>query len=83
MPHDGRFKTGQVCPASGVYGFAGHVDASVTDEPTPAEREIPLAPRGKRANQVRPGNSVVRGCERFPPLRSTGTAVWWVLRSFA
>ena len=66
MPHDGRFKTGQVCPASGVYGFAGHVDVAVTDEPTPAEREIPLT----------------KG-ERFPPLRSTGTAVWWVLRSFA
>ena len=66
MPRDGRFKTGWVCPTSGVYGFAGHVDPLDARKPTEREREIPLA----------------KG-ERFPPLRSTGTAVWWVLRRFA
>ncbi len=66
MPRDGRFKTGQVCPTSGVYGFAGHVDPGAGAVPTEEEREIPLA----------------KG-ERFPPLRSTKTACWWVLRRFA
>lgn len=66
MPPDGRFKTGQICPTSGVYGFAGHVLPRVREEPTAQEREIPLA----------------KG-ERFPPLRSTKAACWWVLRSFA
>lgn len=66
MPHDGRFKTGGVCPTSGVYGFAGHLDPLDPRQPTAEEREVPLS----------------KG-ERFPPLRSTGTACWWVLRTFA
>lgn len=66
MPRDGRFKTGQICPTSGVYSFAGHVSPGLQEDPTPNERDIPLA----------------KG-ERFPPLRSTRSACWWVLRSFA
>jgi hypothetical protein len=38
-----RYKTGQVCEASGVYIFDGYTDGSTTPSPTEAERVIPLS----------------------------------------
>ncbi|HEY0138074.1 MAG TPA: YjzC family protein [Nannocystis sp.] len=44
-----RFKTGQTCDTSGIYGFDGYTDASAGPQPTQEERVITL-----RASQTFP-----------------------------
>jgi hypothetical protein len=42
-----RFRTGETCVESGVYGFDGYVDGIAHPAPRPEEREIPLSAREK------------------------------------
>lgn len=37
------YKTGQQCPQSAVWKFAGYVDGSQWPPPKPEERDIPLS----------------------------------------
>ncbi|PCC70130.1 YjzC-like protein [Nannocystis exedens] len=37
-----RFKTGETCVASGVYGFGGYTDGTSSPPPTQEERVISL-----------------------------------------
>lgn len=37
-----RYKTGDVCPATGQYVFDGYVDGTYSPPPTANERVIPL-----------------------------------------
>lgn len=47
-----RFKTGQVCEATGTYMFDGYVDSGRHPRPTADENIIPLS-RGERFPPVR------------------------------
>lgn len=42
LPFLMEYKTGETCPLSGHYGFAGHQDGSVGCHPTSDERDIPM-----------------------------------------
>ncbi len=61
-----RFKTGQICVASGRYQFDGYLDGyldgTLSPAPTEQERNIPLS----------------KG-ETFPLIKSTNKACWWKL----
>lgn len=38
-----RFRTGETCLESGVYGFDGYLDGTSSPAPTAEERQIPLS----------------------------------------
>lgn len=38
-----RYKTGEKCVESGIYGFDGYLDGSAWPAPTSEERQIPLS----------------------------------------
>lgn len=47
-----RFKTGELCQASGVYRFDGYTDGAWYPRPRPEEHEIPLS-KGERFPPIR------------------------------
>lgn len=47
-----RFRTGEVCPASGRYRFDGYLDGTKSPPPKPEEMEIPLS-KGERFPPIR------------------------------
>ena len=37
-----KYKTGELCPQTGHYSFAGHIDGSIGCHETSDERDIPM-----------------------------------------
>ncbi|MEM9019993.1 MAG: YjzC family protein [Planctomycetota bacterium] len=54
------YKTGQICPQSGVWEFVKYTDGTTYPTPTAEEREIPLS-KGETFPTVR---SAGKGCWR-------------------